>query len=107
MAGQSGTPWRLGDRSEHRDASGFSSRDCRVNPVTHCPCGGQRFSVESYADSISLRALTIVTFTYLVTKLGFVVLTSPAIGRFSDAAAIFLPGWIAVVFLSWYLAPPE
>lgn len=68
---------------------------------------GSGFSVESFADSVSLRALTIVTFTYLVTKLGFVVLTSPAIGRFSDAAAIFLPGWIAVVSLSWYLAPPE
>lgn len=60
------------------------------------------FTAESIADSIALRALTIVAFTYLLTKVGFVVLTSPAIGRFSDAAAIFLPGWIAAMFLHWH-----
>ena len=58
-------------------------------------------------DSIGLRAFTIITFTYLITKLLFVILTSPAIGRFSDAAAIFLPGWIAVVFLRWLKAKPR
>ena len=56
-------------------------------------------------DSIGHRAFTIVTFTYLITKLMFVILTSPAIGRFSDAAAIFLPGWIAIVFLRWHNVP--
>lgn len=45
------------------------------------------------------HALTVVAFTYLLFKLCFIVLTSPPIGRFSDAAAIFLPCWIAVTML--------
>lgn len=68
---------------------------------------GSGFAAESIPDSISLRALTIVAFTYLVAKVGFVVLTSPAIGRFSDAAAIFLPGWFAAVFLHWHRATTD
>lgn len=47
-----------------------------------------------------MRALTVITATYLIAKLGFVVFSSPAIGRFADAAAIFLPGWLAAVFLN-------
>lgn len=51
-------------------------------------------------NSVGLRALTIITFTYLIAKVGFVILTSPPIGRFSDAAAIFLPAWLAAVLVS-------
>jgi hypothetical protein len=56
-------------------------------------------------DSPPLRALSIVAWTYMITKLGFVILTSPPIGRFSDAAAIFIPAWLAVVFLRWWQQP--
>jgi hypothetical protein len=45
--------------------------------------------------SLGLRALTVITWTYLVLGLAFIALTSPPIGRFADAAAIFLPGWLA------------
>jgi uncharacterized membrane protein (Fun14 family) len=48
----------------------------------------------------ALRALTIAAWTYLIAKVGFVILTSPPIGRFSDAAAIFIPAWAAVIFVS-------
>lgn len=57
------------------------------------------FASAPIADSAGIRAFTILALTYMVMKVGFVILTSPAIGRFSDAAAIFIPGWIAVVFL--------
>ncbi len=61
--------------------------------------GSQPFAID---DTVAMRALTIVTFTYVITKVGFVILTTPPIGRFSDAAAIFLPAWVAVVFLQWW-----
>ncbi|MFG0290016.1 MAG: hypothetical protein ACF8CQ_17680, partial [Rhodopirellula sp. JB044] len=38
------------------------------------------------------RALVLLAFTYAAFKLGFVALTSPPIGRFSDAAFVFIPG---------------
>jgi hypothetical protein len=47
----------------------------------------------------SLSVLAIIAITYLVMKLGFVILTSPPIGRFGDAAAIFLPAWLASSFI--------
>ena len=53
-------------------------------------------------DHDGLRALTVIAFTYAVFKLGFVSLTSPPVGRFSDAGAIFIPAWIAAVFLTWW-----
>jgi len=46
------------------------------------------------------RELTIVAITYLIANLGFVALTSPTIGRFSDAAAIFVPAWLVTTLLS-------
>ena len=49
-----------------------------------------------------LRALTIIAFSYMAFSLSFTVLTSPAIGRFGDASAIFLPAWFAVVFHRWW-----
>jgi hypothetical protein len=53
-------------------------------------------------DSPAPRALSIVAWTYMITKLGLVILTSPPIGRFSDAAAIFIPAWFAAAFLRWW-----
>ncbi len=52
-------------------------------------------------SGLAMRSLTIITLTYLMAKLGFVILTSPGIGRFSDAAAIFLPAWLAVVVVQF------
>tara|TARA_R110002049_G_scaffold4601_4_gene31977 strand:+ start:257058 stop:258500 length:1443 start_codon:yes stop_codon:yes gene_type:complete len=53
----------------------------------------------------SMTALAIVTLTYLIMKVGFVVLTSPPIGRFSDAAAIFLPAWFMAMWVCWLRTP--
>mgnify|MGYP003667776658 CR=1 FL=1 len=58
-------------------------------------------------NGIAMRSLTIISLTYLLAKLGFVILTSPGIGRFSDAAAIFLPAWLAVAALQCILPLPE
>lgn len=61
----------------------------------------------TYDRTLALRALTVVTVSYLVAKLGFVILSSPPIGRFSDAAAIFLPGWLAAVYLNLRRGSPH
>lgn len=44
-------------------------------------------------------ALAIVAITYAAMKIGFVILTSPPLGRFADAGAIFLPGLVACLFV--------
>ncbi|OYP28979.1 hypothetical protein [Rhodopirellula sp. MGV] len=44
-------------------------------------------------------AFAVVSISYLVFKVGFIVLTSPPIGRFADAAAIFLPALIGSYLL--------
>jgi hypothetical protein len=59
-------------------------------------------SLPATIPSRGLNALTIVGITYLFLKLGFVSLTSPPIGRFGDAAAIFLPALAAAGFVRWY-----
>ncbi len=61
----------------------------------------------SWEQTEGLRALTIVTWTYVIAKVGFVILTSVPIGRFSDAAAIFIPAWVAVVFLEAFHRPAK
>ncbi|EMI53847.1 signal peptide protein [Rhodopirellula sallentina SM41] len=48
------------------------------NPSSRCDAG--------------YRALVLLAITYAAFKLGFVALTSPPIGRFSDAAFVFIPG---------------
>lgn len=63
--------------------------------------GPKGFSVR-VGPSPALSAMAIVALTYLVMKVGFVSLTSPPIGRFSDAAAIFLPAWFAAGFVAWW-----
>ena len=52
--------------------------------------------------SPAVDALTILAISYLVAKLGFVAMSSPPIGRFSDAAGIFLPSLLAAGFVRWY-----
>ncbi|QDT06436.1 hypothetical protein K227x_48460 [Rubripirellula lacrimiformis] len=42
-----------------------------------------------------IDTLCIVALTYAVAQVGFVILTSPPLGRFTDAAAILVPAWIA------------
>jgi hypothetical protein len=42
-----------------------------------------------------LSALFVVAITYFFVHAGFIVLTSPPIGRFADAAAIMIPAWAA------------
>ncbi|MCA9139463.1 MAG: glycosyltransferase family 39 protein [Planctomycetales bacterium] len=44
-------------------------------------------------------ALAIVAITYAAMGIGFVILSSPPLGRFADAAAIFLPGLVASLFV--------
>lgn len=53
----------------------------------------------------AFNALFIVAVTYFVINTGFVILTSPPLGRFIDAAAIFIPAWIAAKMMDRYLPP--
>ncbi|MCO8125151.1 glycosyltransferase family 39 protein [Stieleria sp. TO1_6] len=46
-------------------------------------------------------ALVIVGITFVIFNDAFVILTSPPIGRFADAAAIFLPAIIASLVVGW------
>ncbi|QEF99938.1 hypothetical protein Mal15_40050 [Stieleria maiorica] len=46
------------------------------------------------------NAFAIVAITYAVFSIGFVILTSPPLGRFADAGAIFLPGLVASVVVA-------
>ena len=64
-------------------------------------------SLPAIPRSGALDALAIVAITYLILKLGFVSLTSPPIGRFGDAAAIFLPALAAAGFVRWYARGQE
>ena len=48
------------------------------------------------------HALLVVSLTYVVSKTAFVIITSPPIGRFSDAAAILLPACIVAVLVPWF-----
>ncbi len=42
-----------------------------------------------------LAILFVIAITYFVVQIGFVILTSPPLGRFADAVAILIPAWIA------------
>ncbi len=57
--------------------------------------------------SLGIRALAIVAITYMFAKLAFVILSSPPIGRFSDAAAILMPAWLAALIVRWYCGQPS
>lgn len=52
----------------------------------------------TFRCSKAWSAFAIITVSYAVMKIGFVVLTSPPIGRFADAGAIFFPA-LAAAFL--------
>lgn len=74
-----------------------------------------RFNEKQTADPVrkytsnqaGLAALTWLAFSYWLFKIAFVSLTSPPIGRFSDAAAVWLPVWIAVAIVSRYCPKPH
>ena len=67
----------------------------------------QRLGRATPPASDGLRMMVIVAITYVAAKLLFVALTSPPIGRFSDAAAIFIPGTIAAAFIHWWIGSAE
>lgn len=46
------------------------------------------------------NALAIVTISYAIFSIGFVILSSPPLGRFADAGAIFVPGLIASLLVA-------
>ncbi len=52
-----------------------------------------------------LDALFLVAVSYFICMAGFVILTSPPLGRFADAAAIFIPAWIAGRLTLHFLRP--
>ncbi len=47
--------------------------------------------------------LFLVGGSYAVVQVGFIILTSPPLGRFADAAAIFVPAWIAAKVVQRYV----
>jgi hypothetical protein len=47
------------------------------------------------ASQAGIDVLFIVASTYFALHVALVILTSPPLGRFADAAAIFIPAWIA------------
>ncbi len=56
----------------------------------------------SRGDDRGLSALFVVAFTYVVIQTGFVILTSPPLGRFADATAIMVPAWIAARAVGYF-----
>jgi hypothetical protein len=53
----------------------------------------------SSGSSEGIRALHLIAITYFFVQVGFVVLSSPPLGRFADAAAIFIPASIAAILV--------
>ncbi|MFG0268014.1 MAG: hypothetical protein ACF8AM_23100 [Rhodopirellula sp. JB055] len=62
---------------------------------------------EQSNNQAGLAALTWLALSYWLFKIAFVSLTGPPIGRFSDAAAVWLPVWIAVVLVSQIRQKPH
>ena len=50
-----------------------------------------------------LRPLMYLAISYAFAKITFVGLTSPPIGRFSDAAAVWIPAWLAAALATWLI----
>ncbi|MCR9211126.1 MAG: hypothetical protein NXI28_23095 [bacterium] len=59
------------------------------------------------SNQAGLAALSWLALSYWLFKIAFVSLTSPPIGRFSDAAAVWLPVWIAVMLASQIRQKPN
>ncbi|WP_146515912.1 hypothetical protein [Rubripirellula amarantea] len=47
------------------------------------------------------RVLFVVAMLYAICMIGFVILTTPPLGRFADAGAILIPAWIAQRAIKW------
>ncbi len=54
---------------------------------------------ESKRSAPARRAVTLIAVTYAASGLAFVALTSPTIGRFSDAAFVFVPSLVAIALV--------
>lgn len=52
-----------------------------------------------------LDALYVIAISYAALKITLVISTSPPIGRFADAAAIFIPAWLAGRAVEWLSRP--
>lgn len=50
------------------------------------------------------RAVTLIAISYAASGLAFVALTSPTIGRFSDAAFVFVPGLVVILTVQLFAA---
>lgn len=52
--------------------------------------------------------LFLVGGAYAIIQVGFIIMTSPPLGRFADAAAIFVPAWVAAKLVQRYwIASPN
>ncbi|MGB7325073.1 MAG: hypothetical protein WBD31_09385 [Rubripirellula sp.] len=59
------------------------------------------------ASDNGLAVLFIVGFSYFAIQIGFVILTSPPLGRFADAVAILIPAWIAAKVIQHFQETPS
>lgn len=61
-----------------------------------------RSTTNRYFDlSPATSALFVLAWSYAIVMIGFVILTSPPLGRFADAGAIFIPAWLASRLADW------
>ena len=58
-------------------------------------------------QSPAVSLLAVIALSYAVVMVGFVVLTSPPLGRFADAGAIFIPCWLMSGALEAVFPQPE
>jgi hypothetical protein len=61
-------------------------------------------TTEMGTTEMGTAMLFLVGGSYAVVQVAFVILTSPPLGRFADAAAIFIPAWIACKLVQRYRA---
>lgn len=69
----------------------FSGAACLTRPVR-----STRAAENFRHTALAARALTLIAISYAAMGLAFVALTSPPIGRFSDAAFVFLPSIVVI-----------
>jgi hypothetical protein len=67
--------------------TGLVSRACRAG------------NIGPFAVPNEWAAFAIIGISYAIFSIGFIILSSPPIGRFADAGAIFLPGLVASFFV--------
>lgn len=55
-------------------------------------------------NAAAIRAIALIAISYAASGLAFVALTSPTIGRFSDAAFVFVPGLVVILTVQLFAA---